>query len=124
MSAIVDDVDHVQRLAVLAMFADVIEHLFHRPILVNRDEVGRHEAADASLRITEKRLRNAPLVRREQFDQLAGRRARHFLQQRGAIVRRHLVQNGHDLFVGHCVQELLLRIHIEIFEDVGRERVR
>ena len=51
-------------------------------------------------------------------------RARQFLEQRGAIVRRHLVQNGRDLFVRHRVQKVLLFLDSDIFENVGRQRGR
>ena len=74
--------------------------------------------------IAEQRLRDAALFRREQPDQLPRRRARQFLEQRRAIVRRHLVQNADDLLVRHAAEQLLLRIDIEIFENVGRELVR
>ena len=50
-------------------------------------------------------------------------RARQFLEQRRSIVRRHFVQNGNDLLVRHAAQQFLLRLEIEIFEDVGGERV-
>ena len=54
-AAIIDHVDDVERLAVLAVLAHVIEHFLHRPILAHRDEVRRHQTANTSFRITEKR---------------------------------------------------------------------
>ena len=83
------------------MLAHIIEHLLHRPILLHRDKVRRHQTANAVFRITEQRRGHAAFFRREQTNQLARRRARHFLEQRRAIVRRHLVQNGDDLLVRH-----------------------
>ena len=47
-----------------------------------------------------------------------------FLEQRRAIVRRHLVQNPDDLFVRHRAEQLLLRLDVEIFENVGGLIVR
>ena len=55
------------------------------------------------------------------LNQLPRRRARHFLEQRRAIVRRHLVENGGDLFVRHAAEQFLLRIHVEVFKNVRRQ---
>ena len=74
--------------------------------------------------ITEERLGDAALLRREKPNELAGRRARHFLEERRAIVRRHFVQDRDDLFVRHGPQQLLLRIDFEIFENVRGQRSR
>ena len=65
-----------------------------------------------------------PFLRREQLDQLPRRRARQFLQQRRAIVRRHLIQDADHLLLRHAAEELLLRIHLEIFENIRRQIVR
>src|SRR5207253_10347922 len=67
------------------------------------------------------RLRDLPLLRREAFDQLTRRLAWQFLEQRGAIVRRHFVQNSDHLFVRHCPQQILLLFDSEVFKDVGRQ---
>ena len=90
------------------MFAHVIEHLLHSPVLVHRDKIRRHQTAHAVFGITEQRRRDASLFRRKQSNQLSRRCARQFLEQRRAIVRRHLVQNRHDLLVSHGAQQLLL----------------
>ncbi len=105
------------------MFAHVIEHLFDRPAGIDRDQVRRHQPAHAAFGITEERLGDVALFRREQLDQLPRGGARQFLQQRRPIVRRHFVENADGLFVRHRAQELLLRLDLEIFEDVGREIV-
>ncbi len=49
-----------------------------------------------------------------------------FLEQRRAIVRRHLVEDRDDLFVRHAAEQFLLRldIDVEILENVRRQRVR
>ena len=75
LAAFIHHVDDVECLAVLTMLAHVIEHRLHRPIFTHRDEIGRHQTADAAFRITEERLGDAPFFRREQFDQLPRRRA-------------------------------------------------
>ena len=123
-SALVDHINHVQRFGVAPEFADVIEHFFHRPIVVDCDEVRRHQAAHAVLRITKQRLRDAAFVRRQQFDELARGGARHFFEQRRPIVGRHFVQDRDHLLVRHRVKQLLLRLGLEIFENVRRECVR
>ena len=88
------------------------------------DEIRRHQTADTAFRITEQRLRNAAFLRREQLNQLPRRRARHFLEQRRAIVRRHFVQDPGHLLVRHGAEQLLLRFDVEIFENIRRERGR
>ncbi len=59
---LVDDVDDVQRLAVLAVRPDVVEHLAHGPVLAHRHVVRRHQAADGVFRVPEQRERR-PRVR-------------------------------------------------------------
>ena len=61
---------------------------------------------------------------REQTDQLARRGTRQFLQQRRAIVRRHLIQNGHDLLVRHRAQQFLLFLNPEVFKNIRCQIVR
>ena len=65
-------------------------------------------------------------LRSEEADELTRRGAREFLEQRGAIVRRHLVQDRDDLLVGHAAKQLLLRVYIdvEILEDICGQHVR
>ena len=43
---VVDDVDDVERFAVLPVLAHVVEHLLNGPVLAHRDVVRRHQAAD------------------------------------------------------------------------------
>ena len=105
------------------MFADVIEHLLHRPILLHRDKIRRHQTANAVFGITEQRRGDAAFFRREQSDQLPRRGARQFLQQRRAIVRRHFIQNGDDLLVRHRAQQFLLFLDPEIFKNIRRQSV-
>ena len=52
---LVDDVDDVERFAVLAVRADVVEHLADGPVLADRDVVRRHQPADRALGIAEQR---------------------------------------------------------------------
>ena len=120
-AAFINDVDDIESFAVVSELADVVEHVLHRPIFVNGDEVRRHQAADAAFGITEQRLRNLALLGCEQLDQLPRGRARQFFEQRSAIVRRHFVQNSDDLLVGHSAQQFLLRFNIEIFKNIRRE---
>ena len=66
----VDDVDDVERFAVLAVRADVIEDLAHGPVLAHRDIVRRHQTPDRPLRIAEQRHGDRALFRRQQRQQL------------------------------------------------------
>ena len=70
--AFVDDVDDVERFAVLAVRAHVVEHLAHGPVLPHRDIVRRHQAADRLLGIAEQRHRDGAFAGREQCQQLTG----------------------------------------------------
>ena len=69
-------------------------------------------------------MRDATLLRREQSNQLPRRGARQFLQQRRAIVRRHLVQNAHDLLVRHGAQQFLLFLDADVFKNIRCQIVR
>ena len=96
--------------------------MLHRPILLRRDKIRRHQTANAVFRIAEQRRGHVAFFRREQTDQLARRGTRQFLQQRRAIVRRHLVQNGYHLLVCHRAQQFLLFLDPEVFKNIRRER--
>src|SRR5207247_2413656 len=91
-SAVIDDINKVQRLAVATMFAHIIEYVLHGPLLVHSDEIRRHQAAHAVFRVAEQCRGDATLLRRKQSNQLPRRCAGQFLQQRRPIVRRHLVR--------------------------------
>src|SRR5207302_1528798 len=82
----------------------------------------RHQTANTVFRITQKCRGYVAFFRREQTDQLPRRGTGQFFQERRAIVRRHLIQNGDDLFVGHRPQQFLLFFDPDIFEDVRGER--
>ena len=69
-------------------------------------------------------MRDLPFLRRQQFDQLPRGRARQFFEERGPVVRRHFVQDSDDLLVGHAAQQCLLRLNVDIFKDVRRQRRR
>ena len=96
--------------------------MLHRPILLRRDKIRRHQTANAVFRIAEQRRGYAAFFRREQTDQLARRGTRQFLQQRRAIVRRHLIQNGYHLLVRHRAQQFLLFLDPDVFENLRCER--
>ena len=57
------------------------------------------------------------------LDAIAGRMKEVHFQEGRAIVWRHLIQNRHDLLVGHRAQELLLSVDVEILEHVRGQRV-
>jgi hypothetical protein len=96
--------------------------VLHRPILLHLDKIRRHQTPNAVFWITEQRCRHVAFLGREETDQLARRGAWQFLQQRRAIVRRHLIQNGNNLLVCHRPQQFLLFFDPDVFEDVRRER--
>ena len=116
---LVDDVDHVQRFAVLAMRADVVEHLAHGPLLADRDVVRRHQPADGLFRIAEQRQRDGPFRRREQRQQLAGGLGRQLLEEHRPVVRRHVVQQLGDVLLRHRLQQRLLRVVRQVLEHRG-----
>ena len=86
--------------------------------------VRRHEPADAALGIAEQRHRDRPLLRREQVQELARHRRGQLVEERGAVVGRHLVQDLRHLLGGHGLDQALLRLEREILEDVGGEVAR
>ena len=91
---------------------------------MHRDKIRRHQSADAVFGIAEQRRGDTAFLRRKQTDQLPRRGARQFLQQRRAIVRRHLVQNAHDLLVCHGAQQFLLFLDPEVFKNIRCQIVR
>ncbi len=107
--ALVHYVDDVQRLGIAAEDANVIEHLRDGPIVVDADEVGRHQAADAVLGIVEKRLGDLALPRGERSVSICDDgRAGQVFEQRRAVVRRHVVEDARGLLGAHRFQHALL----------------
>ena len=99
---LVDDVDDVQRFAVLPVRPHVVEHLANGPLLADRDVVRRHQPADGLLGIAEQRQRHGPFGRREQGQQLPRRFRRQLLEEHRAVVRRHVVQQLRDVLLRHA----------------------
>ena len=115
----IHDVEHVQRLAIHAVFAHVIEDLLHRPLILHRDELRRHQSAHAAFGIIEERLRDFQFFGAEKTKQLRHRRAGQFLDERRAVVGRHRVENMNGVLLPHGVQQVPLRWMREIGERGG-----
>ena len=105
---VVDDVDDVERFAVLAVRADVVEHLGDGPVFPHRDVVRRHQPPDRAFGIAEQRHRDGALLRREQREQLPRHLGRQLLEEHRAIVRRHLVEQRRDVLLRHRLQQRFL----------------
>ena len=108
----------------MAVTPDVLEGLLDAPLGPDAHVVRRHEPADAALGIAEQRHRDRPLLRREQVQELARHRRGQLVEERGAVVGRHLVQDLRHLLGGHGLDQALLRLEREILEDVGGEVAR
>ena len=121
---VVDHVEDRQRLAVVSVATDVVERLLDVPLGPDAHVVRRHEPADAALGIAEQRHRDRPLLRRQQVQELARRRRGQLVEERGAVVGRHLVQDLRHLLGGHGLEQALLRLEREILEHVGGEVAR
>ena len=115
---LVHDVDDVERLAVAPVLADVVEALLHGPAPADRDVVRRHQPADAVLGVAEQRHGDAALVRSQEVQKLPRRGRRQLLQERRAVVRRHLVQDARDAVPPERLQQPLLGLGLEVLEDV------
>ena len=108
-ASVVADVNDVQRLAVLSVLADVVEHLADGPVFTNRDVVRRHQTPDRILRISEQRDGNGALCGREQRQQLTGGGGGQLFEEARAIVGRHFVEQRGDFFLAHRLQQRFLR---------------
>ena len=97
----------------------MIQHLLHGPFIPYRNEVRRHQPADAVFRIPEQIFSFGPFFRREQLQQLCDGAARQLLQQGGAIVRRHFVDDLDDLLLPHCLKQPLLIVAAQVFEGLS-----
>ncbi len=88
-------------------------------MLLNRHVVRRHQAADRALGIAEQRHRDRPLFWRQQGQQLTRRGRGQFLEEHRALVGRHVVEQGRNVFLGHRLEESLLGVLCEVLEDGG-----
>ena len=122
--ALIRHIHHVQRFRIATVLADVIEHALNRPVVAHGDKIRRHQTAHAALGIIQQRLRDFFFLRRKKLQQLHHRCARQFLQQRRAVVGRHLIQDARRLRRAHRLEQRLLRIAVEILENIRRQRVR
>ena len=116
-AVLVDDIDDVERFAVLTMCPDVVEHVADRPMLLNRHVVRRHQPADRALGVPEQRHRDRPLLRGEQGQQLTRRSRGQFLEEHRAVVGRHVVEQGRNVFLSHRFEQSCLGVLCEVLED-------
>ena len=123
-AAVVHDVDHVQRLAVPPVLADVVEHLPHGPVRAHGDVVRRHQATDAALGVAEQLDGAGALLRLEQGEHLLGDRARQFFEEGGAVVVGHRVEDGRHLVVPHGLEEFLLLVARQVLEGLRGQLAR
>ena len=118
-AVVVDDVDDVERFAVLAVRADVIEHLGDGPVFLHADVVRRHQTPDRAFRISEQLHGVGALLGREQREELPRRLRGELFEERRAIVGRHVVQERGGLFRRHRPQERVLLVGRQIGEGFG-----
>ena len=102
----------------------VIEHLLRGPLVAHADEVGRHQAADAALRVIEELLGNLALLGRKQRQHLRNGRARQLFQERGAVVGRHLIEDAGRLLGAEGLEHPLLLLGREVTHHFGGLRLR
>ena len=121
---LVRHIDHVQRLRVAPVFADVVEHALDGPVRAHAHEVRRHQTAHAVVGIIQERLGDGLFLRREELEELRHRHAGQLLEQRRAVVRRHVVEDARGIHRAHRLQHGVLRIHIQILEDIARQHMR
>jgi hypothetical protein len=115
-----DRLGNVERFAVLSVGADVIEDLANRPLLADRDVVRRHQPPDRFVGIAQQRQGYGAFSRREQGEELPRGPGRQFLDEQGALVRRHVVQQLGHVVLCHGLQQRFLRVLREILEHVCR----
>ena len=72
--------------------------------------VGRHQTSDGVLGVVQERQRNGTLFGAQRVDQLGDDIAGKLFEELCTVVGRHLVQDGGNVFLGHVVQQLLLRL--------------
>ena len=118
---IVGDIDDVERFAVFAVAADVVEDLLDRPIAFDRDEVGRHEAADRAGAVRQERAGDALLFGAEQHEQPLDFLGRLAFEQGGAVVWRHAVEQPREFLDGHLANQLFVRGGRDVLEAAGGE---
>jgi hypothetical protein len=86
--------------------------------------VGRHQTADALLRIAEDRLGDAALGRGQQRDEPLRDLGGHLLEERGAVVGVELVDQGRHPLGAEAGDQALLAVRLEMAEDLGGEVAR
>jgi hypothetical protein len=118
-AAVVGDVDPVDRLAVLAVAADVVERAADRPVRADGYVVRRHEPANAALGVAEELSRFSDGLGREQVEQPVRDLAWQLREQVGSVVGREVVQELPGLLVGEVVKQSVLVIRREVREDLG-----
>lgn len=102
----------------------VLEDLANGPVLFDGHVLGRHPPANRVLGIAEQGDRDLAFLGRQQAQQLLGGGGREFLEQGGAVIRLHLVQDARHLLVPEGQQEPFLGLEAEVLEDVRRQLLR
>ena len=120
-TGLVGHIDHVERLAIVAMGADVIERLAHGPVGAHGDIVERHHPADTVLRVGQQILGDLALLGRKQRDQLHGEIERQAVKEGRAVVWRQIVQQGGGLGLRERLQQLVFCVVLQIGEYRRRQ---
>lgn len=117
LALIVDDVDHPQGFAIRAVMADMVDDLGTGPVWADADVIGGHEAADAVGWVVEEHGGVAALGVGEEVEEFAGDGGRHFFEEGGAVVWREFCEGRMGLVLGHLLDEGVLLVGVECFED-------
>ncbi len=88
-------------------------------MLAHGDVVRRHQTADRALRIAEQGQRDRAFFGRQQREQFARGGGGQLFEEHGPVVRRHVVEERRDVFLGHRLEQGFLGVLRQVFEHRG-----
>src|ERR1022692_2399528 len=84
---IINNINYINGLTVLAYFANGLQHIGHSVVLKNINIVRRHQSANAVLRIAKQRKRYFSFFRRQQFYPFTNNAAWQAFQEINPVIR-------------------------------------
>jgi hypothetical protein len=115
-STVVDHVEHIERLGILTVLADVVEDLVNQPFAPDGHVVRCHQPAHRVGRVGEQPFGLRSLLGGEKCQQLVRRMRRQCAQEQGAVVRRHVVEHERHIVRGHHGEQRPLRGARQVLE--------
>lgn len=115
----IGDINHIESLHITAVESDMVESFLDGPAFADAEEGWGHEATDGTWGVIEEGLGDGAFFWGEELEELEDGDAGEFFEEGGPIIGGHVIEDPGGFNVTHGLEDRLLGIWLEVFEDVG-----